>query len=87
LVVLSSLLDGGHSKIAGRLAGAFRNIGRDRIADRILETMRSAGFTVQESDPFEDKARVEDEYVSDACHSLSIEGYQSERKPDRARSP
>lgn len=56
--VLSRLLEGGHSKIAGRLTAAFRNIGRDRVADRIIETMRSAGYTVQETDPFDDKAAV-----------------------------
>ncbi|RLA39929.1 MAG: cell filamentation protein Fic, partial [Gammaproteobacteria bacterium] len=28
--VLSLLLDGGHSKVAGRLAGAFRNIGKEK---------------------------------------------------------
>lgn len=56
--VLSRLLDGGHSSIAGRLAGAFRNIGRDRIADAITATMRSAGYTVNESDPFADRAPV-----------------------------
>jgi hypothetical protein len=54
--VLSRLLAGGHSKVAGRLAGAFRNIGRDQIADNIVETMRVAGFTVNEGDPFQDKA-------------------------------
>jgi hypothetical protein len=52
--VLARLLDGGHSTIAGRLAGAFRNIGRNQIADNILGTMQSAGYTVNESDPFED---------------------------------
>ncbi len=51
--VLSRLLAGGHSKVAGRLAGGFRNIGRGQIADNILGTMRAAGFTVSESDPFE----------------------------------
>jgi hypothetical protein len=56
--VLSRLLSGGHSVVAGRLAGAFRNIGRDRIADQILQTMRTAGYTVHESDPFEDKPAV-----------------------------
>jgi|TARA_B110000503_G_scaffold94597_1_gene142513 hypothetical protein len=25
------LLDGGHSKVTGRLAGAFRNIGKEKI--------------------------------------------------------
>jgi hypothetical protein len=33
--LLARLLEGGHSKIAGRLAGTFRNIGRDRTADDI----------------------------------------------------
>ncbi|MBI3530378.1 MAG: Fic family protein [Betaproteobacteria bacterium] len=56
--VLSHLLVGGNSKVAGRLAGAFRNIGRGRIADNIVETMRTAGYTVNESDPFEDKPSI-----------------------------
>lgn len=50
--MLGRLLEGGHSAIAGRLAGAFRNIGRARIADDILKAMRSAGYTVREQDPF-----------------------------------
>ncbi|WP_286828304.1 MULTISPECIES: Fic family protein [Kordiimonas] len=119
--ILALLLEGEHSIIAGRLAGAFRNIGRDRIADEILATMQAADFTVRETDPFEDKlpplgsgreasplatrirlmwqsmrepiagrlpspkrvndietylARVDDIYVTDAYHSLSIEGYR-----------
>ncbi len=124
--VLAILLGGGHSTIAGRLAGAFRNIGRDRIADEILSTMKSAGYTVRETDPFEKPApfaltarepspyvtrtrlmwhemrekiiplfpappktpgdikpymqRVEDAYVTDAYHSLSIEGYRVSRE-------
>jgi hypothetical protein len=56
--VLARLLDGGHSIVAGRLAGAFRNIGRAQIADRILDAMRAAGYTVNESDPFSDKPAV-----------------------------
>lgn len=120
--VLALLLAGGHSAVAGRLAGAFRNIGRARIADDILKTMRAAGYDVRENDPFSDRpplalpARekspyvtrvhlmwqqmrktvtdifpaapgpvadinaymktVEDIYVADAYHSLSIEGYR-----------
>lgn len=119
--ILSLLLEGEHSKVAGRLAGAFRNIGRDRIADEILATMKAADFDVREIDPFEEKlppigdiqetsplamriklmwqamredvvgklptptplndvdaylAQVDDIYVTDACHSLSIEGYR-----------
>lgn len=54
--VLGRLLDGGHSKIAARLAGAFRNIGREAIADNIVGTMQSAGYTVNETDPFEDRS-------------------------------
>jgi len=120
--VLALLLAGDHSVVAGRLAGAFRNIGRARIADDILKTMRAAGYDVRENDPFSDRpalalpARekspyvtriclmwqqmrktvvdifpaapgpvadinaymkaVEDVYVTDAYHSLSIEGYR-----------
>lgn len=120
--LLRRLLDGGHSTIAGRLAGAYRNIGRDDLAQNIFDTMRSAGYTVNESDPFKDKtpvsfaareispyvnrvkvmwekmrapiienfpastgpitdikaylAEIDDKYVSDAYHSLSIEGYR-----------
>ena len=120
--ILGKLLDGGHSKIAGRLAGAFRNIGRDRIADDIIQAMKSAGYDIRESDPFNDNLpsilsyrevspyvnriklmwqkmrqtvidnfpmspglpkdidaylkQVEEIYVTDAYHSLSIEGYR-----------
>jgi fido (protein-threonine AMPylation protein) len=120
--VLGRLLEGGHSTIAGRLAGAFRNIGRDRIADDIINTLRKAGYDVREIDPFEAQVLavlpthtqspyvnrirllwqemrapiierfpaapglpkdieaylkgVEDVYVTDAYHSLSIEGYR-----------
>ncbi len=120
--VLDRLLEGGHSTIAGRLAGAFRNIGRERIADDITNTMRAAGYDVRENDPFETQIpvilpareqspyvnrirlmwqemrgqiierfpkapgqpkdikaylkHVGDVYVSDAYHSLSIEGYR-----------
>ncbi len=120
--ILSILLNGGHSVVAGRLAGAFRNIGREKIADGILDGMRSAGYKVSETDPFDEPSsilfatreaspyvtrmrldwkamrndiiesfpptpraaididaymkNVEDVYVTDAYHSLSIEGYR-----------
>ncbi len=120
--LLARLLEGGHTVIAGRLAGAFRNIGRDRIADDIVKTMSAAGYAVRENDPFTDKPslviaaretspyvnrirllwqkmrepvierfpkapgpprnieaymkRVNEAYVTDAYHSLSIEGYR-----------
>jgi hypothetical protein len=131
--LLSKLLEGGHSTIAGRLSGAFRNIGRDRIADDILETMRAGGYTIRETDPFVTRStiilpprerspyvnrlrlmwahmrpvvidqfppapglptdtqaymqHVEDVYVTDAYHSLSIEGYRvSPELIERVRS-
>lgn len=120
--LLARLLEGGHTTIAGRLAGAFRNCGRERIADDIAKTMMAAGYDVRESDPFTDTPslllptreispyvnrirllwqkmrepvieifpkppelprkveaymkRVNDAYVTDAYHSLSIEGYR-----------
>ena len=51
--LLEHLLEGGHSTIAGRLAGAFRNIGRNDVADDIVGTMKAAGYTIRENDPFE----------------------------------
>lgn len=131
--VLDRLLHGGHSTIAGRLAGAFRNIGRARIADDIMKTMRAADYVVREEDPFEQAgpavlgaravspyvnrlhllwqnmrgpvierfpaapglpgdaegylAHVAEEYVNDAYHSLSIEGYRvSPELIERVRS-
>jgi hypothetical protein len=53
--ILARLLEGGHSTVAGRLAGVFRNNGRDRIADDIMMTMSAAGYDVRENDPFADK--------------------------------
>ncbi|MBS3800030.1 MAG: Fic family protein [Thioalkalivibrio sp.] len=120
--LLRPLLEGGHSTIAGRLAGALRNIGRDRMAEEIVKTMQAAGYTIRVDDPFEaagttllppravspyvnrlrlmweamrvpviehfplppalpEKPQdylkdVEEIYVTDAYHSLSIEGYR-----------
>jgi len=120
--LLARLLEGGHSVVAGRLVGAFRNIGRERIADDIVKTMSAAGYVVRENDPFGDipaiilaqrevspvanrirllwqtmrqpiidhfptapglsrdiegtLKQVDDVYVADAYHSLSIEGYR-----------
>ncbi len=51
--ILRLLLDGGHSAIAGRLAGALRRAGRSEQADEILSVMKSAGYDVRELDPFQ----------------------------------
>jgi hypothetical protein len=120
--LLVILLDGGHSLKAGRIAGAFRNIGQAKIADTILKTMKTAGYDIREVDPFQeqtliplsnrerspyvnrirlmwyemrktvitvfpkskgipvDKAaylkQIEEIYITDAYHSLSIEKYR-----------
>lgn len=56
--VLGLLLDGGHSTKAGRLAGAFRNNGQEKIADDILKTMQKAGYDIRENDPFENPSSI-----------------------------
>lgn len=131
--ILRKLLDGGHSIVAGRLAGAFRNIGKDDIAENIIDTMTAAGYKVTENDPFEKKPiilfdshelspyvnrmriawaemreivlknvphaslshqsvdeyldQVDEKYVTDAYHSLSIEGYRiSEELIEKVRT-
>jgi hypothetical protein len=64
--ILALLLEGGHSLIAGRLAGAFRNIGQGRIADTIISTMEKTGYDVREADPFNTKLDLP---LSDRVHS------------------
>lgn len=68
--ILPMLLEGGHSTIAGRLAGAFRNIGKKKIAEDIIKTMQSVGYDVRENDPFSAptpillSSRLESPYVN-----------------------
>jgi hypothetical protein len=131
--ILHRLLEGGRSTVAGRLAGAFRNMGKDGIADNIVGAMRAAGYSITENDPFEEKPavifsgrelsphvnrmrmlwaemrgfvletfpkaptarqsvdeylkHVDEIYLTDAYHSLSIEGYRvNEELIERVRS-
>jgi len=56
--LLRPLLNGGHSAIAGRLAGALRRVGRIEQAGEILSAMKGAGYDVRETDPFEAALRV-----------------------------
>lgn len=50
--LLTILLSKGHSVVAGRLAGALRNIGNKRMADDVVATMKAAEYDVREQDPF-----------------------------------
>lgn len=68
--VLSVLLDGGHVASAGRLAGGFRNIGRDLIADNIVKGMDAADLKIKEIDPFEDEMQITFGHV--ICLLMSI---------------
>lgn len=56
--ILNILLTDGQSIIAGRLAGAFRNIKKDKIADDIIKTMQGVGYDVRELDPFNDHLNI-----------------------------
>ena len=74
------LLEGSHSKVAGRLAGAFRHIGRDRFADEILRAMRDTEHDVRESNPFS----LDDGQAASARRS--IRGYTSPPITHRIRT-
>ena len=56
--LLSRLHTGGHSRVAGRLAGALRNIGRGDVADGIRDRFRGSGQRVSEADPFDQPTPV-----------------------------
>lgn len=64
--LLRRLLEGGHSAIAGRLAGALRGLQRPRDADDILSAMRAAGFEVRESSPFDDAPKLQSSRAASA---------------------
>lgn len=64
--ILALLLDGGHSAIAGRLVGAFRNVQQEKIAGDIFQTMEKAGYEIREADPFESKVSI---HLSNRLHS------------------
>lgn len=56
--ILKILVDTGQTVRAGRVIGAFRNIGRKDIADEIAATMKRIGYDVREEDPFEQVVEV-----------------------------
>ncbi len=57
--ILKIILEKGQTTKAGRLAGAFRNIGHTSAADEIINTMKSFGYDIREEDPFENKSVIE----------------------------
>lgn len=52
------LLANRRSKIAGRVAGALRHLGRARDADQIISAMTAAGYTTTEENPFDNSAHT-----------------------------
>lgn len=57
--ILKILVDTGQTVRAGRVAGAFRNIGRSDFADEIMSTMKRIGYDVRETDPFAEVVKVD----------------------------
>jgi hypothetical protein len=51
--MLRLLLNGGNSVKAGVIAGALRRVGRAELADEIFKAMKTAGYDIRESDPFD----------------------------------
>ena len=68
--LLRRLLAGGHSVVAGRLAGALRRIGKGSISDEIRSRMKAADFDVRETDPFEPEHR----FAEIRCNAAPIVG-------------
>lgn len=62
--ILRLLLEKGQTIKAGRLAGAFRNIGHVIAADEIIDTMKSLGYDIREEDPFQDKTTISYSHVT-----------------------
>ena len=57
--ILKILVDTGQTVRGGRVAGAFRNIGREDFADEIMVTMKRIGYDIREEDPFEDILKIQ----------------------------
>ncbi len=57
--ILRKLLEGNHTTIAGRIAGAFINIGRNDLAETIVETMNGIGHEISLVDPFKEQPPIE----------------------------
>lgn len=78
--ILTILLKKSHTVIAGRLAGAFRFLGKDKIADDILSAMRAAGHKIREVNPFEKKVYVPQKNDK-SSHALRLEVLWAKFRP------
>ncbi|MFI3261680.1 MAG: Fic family protein [Rikenellaceae bacterium] len=52
--ILKILVDTGQTVRGGRVAGAFRNIGKGDFADEIISTLKRIGYDIREEDPFKE---------------------------------
>ena len=56
--ILKIVLEKGQTTKAGRLAGAFRNIGHTTAANEIVNTLKNLGYDIREEDPFADRSII-----------------------------
>jgi fido (protein-threonine AMPylation protein) len=71
--LLHHLLEEGHSHIAGRLCGAFQNIGKKYLAEEIKQTMQSAGYQVREEDPFSSNTPINFSTINKPAYRARLE--------------
>ena len=57
--LLTVLLEGGKVLAAGRIAGAYRALGKPLVADQIVGAMTSAGHQVKDDNPFKAPVQVQ----------------------------
>ena len=55
--ILQEVIDEGNSSRASRIVGALRNVGRDEMAQKILDYMTRTGHDMRPEDPFEDQVK------------------------------
>lgn len=56
--ILKIAIDKGNTSRAGRIAGAFRAIGKSDLADSIITTMKNVGYEIREENPFEENISI-----------------------------
>ncbi len=71
--LLGILLENGSSTIAGTIAGAYRNIGNNQFADKIVRTMKATGYDIRENDPFENPTLGAIKYRYNSAYAVRIQ--------------